>query len=259
MVDDDANTIALVAEHLSGDDFAVRSASSLEGAIEATRSHEFDCVVLDLTLPDGWGLDTLLSFRRSVVDVPVVVYSGTHGSAFEAKARRAGASAFVRKGDHDGDDLRAAVRRAHRAATAGEAPPDPFRAVAQTRSPVSARLFGQSDLREDLPGQFDELAAAYGDLLELAMERTAFEGDFNVSDHLRAFARSLGKAGAGPRDVVQIHARALDLQAEERQGPGAPEFVQEARLVVLEVMGYLAAYYRSQALGLGSGTERDDS
>lgn len=230
----------------------VDTAGTLGQAFDAVKEHDYDCAVLDLSLPDGWGLDTLLQFRRHAPRVPVVVVSGTQGSAFEAKARRSGAMGYVQKGVMTPGQVAEAVVAAVTDARAGLMVRDPIEelaAVGAHRSPVTASLFGQADLPDAMPDRFDQLVAQYGDLLELALERTAFKSEMAVSDHLRDLAYSLGTAGAGPRDVVRLHAKALDEQSEKRQGAGAPDFMHEARLVVLELMGYLASYYRQQSLG----------
>lgn len=235
---------------VSGD--GVVGARSLDEATTVLDDGEVDCVVLDLSLPDGWGLDTLLSVRRHARDTPIVVVSGTQGEQFEAKARRSGAAGYVVKGSMIEGAVAQAVVDAVEAARAGEAITDPISelaAMGQARTPVTAGLFGQKDLEATIPDRFEDLVAQYGDLLELALEQTAFADKTHVSDHLRDLAFSLGGVRAGPRDVVRIHARALEIQSELRQGAGAPDFMHEARLVVLELMGYLVSYYRLQTLG----------
>jgi two-component system response regulator QseB len=59
---------ALKAEGLSSEWFR-RSGD----ALQALASGAFDCVLLDLTLPDGDGMDLLARWRRSGITLPVVV------------------------------------------------------------------------------------------------------------------------------------------------------------------------------------------
>ncbi len=262
LVEDDVPAQALISreiETIATDGLVL--ASSLAEGFAAVATQRPDCVVLDLSLPDGWGLDTLLQFRRRVREVPIVVVSGSQGEQFEAKARRSGATSFVQKGSMHTGDVAEAVVEAVRRARAGDLASDPVEeivAIGARRSPVTAGLFGQVELPDSVPGHFDELVAKYSDLLELALERTAFATESALSDHLRDLAHALGVLRAGPRDVVRIHADALELQAAQRQGAGAPAFMHEARLVALELMGYLVSYYRLQALGRDStGGESD--
>jgi circadian clock protein KaiB len=66
-----------------------------------------------------------------------------------------------------------------------------------------------------------------------------------LSDRLRALANELGFLNAGPRDVVELHAGALRSRIESVTPQRAQAYVEEARVVVLELMGYLVAYYRT--------------
>lgn len=252
MVEDDVTARELIERELRTVAADLVAAGSLQEASSALEAGDIDCVVLDLSLPDGWGLDTLLHVRRRAGEIPVVVVSGTQGAQFEAKALRSGAAGYVLKGTMDNGTVTAAVVEAIERARAGDVDTDPISelaAVGRARSPITAGLFGQRELEDAIPDRFADLVAQYGDLLELALERTAFADESHVSDHLRELAYSLGAVGAGPRDVVRLHARALEIQSELRQGAGAPDFMHEARLVVLELMGYLVSYYRLQTLG----------
>lgn len=259
LVDDDVDSVELVKAELDvvapGGVVACRS---LDAAFSRLDGEDFDCAVLDLALPDAWGLDTLLRFRRQAPGTPIVVLSGSQEPGFASKAARAGASGFLSKGTASPGDVAAAVIDAVQQRKDGTAPVDPLVKLAEAvgrRSPVSARFFGEVDLQEELRTHFQTLVERYGDLIELALERAAFEGPLEVGEHLRDLATALGALGAGPRDVVQLHSHALRDLAEDRQAAGAPEFVNEARLVVLELMGYLVSYYRSQALGRVPGVE----
>jgi CheY-like chemotaxis protein len=72
------------AEQLSGrellghDDIDVTVAATGRDALEAVSEEQFDCVVLDLRLPDMSGFDVLESLRDtpSLSDLPVVVFAG---------------------------------------------------------------------------------------------------------------------------------------------------------------------------------------
>ena len=56
-----------------------------------------DCAILDLQMPDVTGLDVLARLAEMQSNVPVVVITGQDSPEAEAEARRAGASAFLRK------------------------------------------------------------------------------------------------------------------------------------------------------------------
>ncbi|MEO6259281.1 MAG: response regulator, partial [Thermoanaerobaculia bacterium] len=76
--DNEAQRMA-IAELIGGDgDVDITSASSGEEALNILRDRKFDCMVLDLGLPDMSGFEFLgrLKNELKVHDVPVVVYTG---------------------------------------------------------------------------------------------------------------------------------------------------------------------------------------
>ncbi|MGH7711571.1 MAG: response regulator, partial [Gemmatimonadaceae bacterium] len=67
-----------IAELLGHDDIKVECVATGQEALTALRSAPYDCVVLDLRLPDMSGFDVLESIRddADLRDVPVVVFTG---------------------------------------------------------------------------------------------------------------------------------------------------------------------------------------
>ena len=75
--------------------------------------------------------------------------------------------------------------------------------------------------------------------------------DHGVSARLEELANELGFLNAGPRDVVWLHSQVFNAYCSDLPRSKAIAFTVEGRLVVLELMGCLAAYYRTLNLGLG--------
>ena len=78
VVEDDPREQLSIQELLGYDDIDVQIASTGEEALEAVTSESFDCVVLDLRLPDMSGFDILERFREipTLNNLPVVVFTG---------------------------------------------------------------------------------------------------------------------------------------------------------------------------------------
>jgi len=70
------------------------------------------CVLLDLTLPDGQGLEPLIQVREAAPDVPIVILSDMEGEAPAAMAVQHGAQDYLIKGRLDTRLLTHAVRYA---------------------------------------------------------------------------------------------------------------------------------------------------
>ena len=80
--------------------------------------------------------------------------------------------------------------------------------------------------------------------MDLALEQRVYKVEHHTSEKLRLIADELGFVRAGPRDVAEIHSRALKQKRSEVSLQKFQAYVEEGRLTVLELMGYLASYYR---------------
>jgi two-component system response regulator ResD len=87
---------------LSEEDFEVRTAATVDSAIEMATSGNFDLYVLDKRLPDGSGLELCATLNRISPGVPCIFYTGDAYEVHRQQAIAAGATAFVPKPDVDG-------------------------------------------------------------------------------------------------------------------------------------------------------------
>jgi hypothetical protein len=84
----------------------------LDVALARLSSEHFDVVLLDLSLPDEQGLNTLLRTHAHAPKVPIVILTGLDDEALAVKAVRAGAQDYLVKGRVDGDLLVRSMRYA---------------------------------------------------------------------------------------------------------------------------------------------------
>jgi two-component system cell cycle sensor histidine kinase/response regulator CckA len=84
----------------------------LDSALARLSSEHFDVVLLDLSLPDEQGLNTLLRTHAHAPKVPIVILTGLDDEALAVKAVRAGAQDYLVKGRVDGDLLVRSMRYA---------------------------------------------------------------------------------------------------------------------------------------------------
>jgi hypothetical protein len=124
-------------------------------------------------------------------------------------------------------------------------------------SPITAQSFGLLPLSESLHETFQELTHQYSHLLDLALEEKTFKVDHHLSDAMRVLAHRLGFLGADPHDVVLLHSEALKQKSATEAYFKTRAYFDEGRLLVLQLMGYLVAYYRSHAIHLVR-TDRDE-
>jgi diguanylate cyclase (GGDEF)-like protein len=92
--------------------FDLREARTMAEADAAVRGEAFDCVLLDLSLPDGDGVDNVRRLRAARPGLTVVVISGSEGDDIALQALRHGAQDYLPKSGYRGDVVRRTVRHA---------------------------------------------------------------------------------------------------------------------------------------------------
>jgi CheY-like chemotaxis protein/HAMP domain-containing protein len=100
VVEDDAAERMSIGELISHADVDIAAVGTGAEALAQLREKMFDCVVLDLRLPDMSGIDVLEEIARNetILDVPVVVFSGKELSADEEARLHMLARSVVVKG-----------------------------------------------------------------------------------------------------------------------------------------------------------------
>jgi DNA-binding response OmpR family regulator len=211
-------------------------------------------MLLDLSLPDGQGLDTLLRARAAVQEIPIIVLTGTADEETGIKAVQIGSQDYLIKGKVDSDTviraIRYAIERQRRHLQEAREQRSLDRLSGSNQTPVTAQAFGLSSLQESHAEVFMELVGQYEVLLDRALEEQSFKVERQVSDEVRAMSERLGFLRAGPRDVIEIHTTALRNKIKETDTAKLLAYAEEGRLMLLEFMGHLVAYYRNVSLGI---------
>jgi CheY-like chemotaxis protein/signal transduction histidine kinase len=100
IIEDDPSEQLSIRELLAHDDIEIVSVATGTDALEAMRERPFDCVVLDLRLPDMTGFEVLerIGDEDDLQSVPVVVFTGRELSADEDAQLHRMARSIVVKG-----------------------------------------------------------------------------------------------------------------------------------------------------------------
>src|SRR5262249_8670930 len=100
VVEDNPAEQLSIGELLGDDDIWIRAVGTGEEALAALRDESYDCVVLDLRLPDISGFDVLEAIRddAELRDIPVVVFTGKELSLEEDTRLKSLARSVVVKG-----------------------------------------------------------------------------------------------------------------------------------------------------------------
>ena len=104
IVEDNPGDARLLAERLldaPAHEFDLPHAVRLKDALQHLLTQEFDVILLDLTLPDSAGLDTVVRIREAAVHTAIVVLTSVDDETLATEAMRKGAQDYLVKGETD--------------------------------------------------------------------------------------------------------------------------------------------------------------
>jgi len=194
MVEDNRGDARLVEEALRdyrGARFRVHWVRRLSTAIEYLAEQNPSVVLLDLSLPDSDGLDTVLRIRESAPHCPIVVLTGTDDPEWGLKAIQAGAQDFLLKSQ---------------ARTASLLGRSLQYAVERRRLDKHLNYLAQFDTLTDLPNRNLLLDRLHQIMSISRRQRGSFAVLFMDLDHFKSVNDGLGHA-AGDQLLVEVARR----------------------------------------------------
>jgi serine phosphatase RsbU (regulator of sigma subunit) len=236
LVEDDDGDAFLVDELLleAGGGLSVARAKTMKEGLELLDHDEFSCVLLDLGLPDGEGLEVVRRYLEAA-DVAVVCFTGLDDEHRGAAAVAAGAQDYLVKGKVDGPLLQRSIRYAVERRRADEQSRQLY--VSQLQAAENARLerglLPQPRLRDTAlavttryrPGRDSLLGGDFYDVVETA-DGTVHVVVGDVAGHgpdeaalgvcLRIAWRTLVLAGTPPEQLLPV---LQDVLVAERRTP----------------------------------------
>ncbi len=223
---------------------------------------DFDLIILDLSLPDSAGLDTLAGIRDEAPSVPVVVTTGGEDDLMALKAVQMGAQDYLSKGNLTSHTLIRSVRYAlerqrrlleldkSRQKELNDRELEAIERIQRgSETGVTSQPHGRASLRDVAPDEFERLVTLYGTILEHALEVRGYRAEANSTGELRMMSDRLAFLKSGPRDVIEIHTASLKEKLESVAPQKAGVYVDEGRFLLLMLMGELVSTYRTQSLG----------
>jgi signal transduction histidine kinase/CheY-like chemotaxis protein len=194
LVEDNGDDALLIREMLSETALEIEGADTLAAALERLGQERFDAVLLDLSLPDTFGLDTIKRVVAYAPNLPIVVLTGLNDEEAAVKAVEQGAQDYLIKGQVDGHLLTRSLRYAIQRHKAEEILKQRNRELLVLRK-ISETILGSLDLemvleqileQAMLSGAFDlgniRLLDSSGDTLEVAVAR-GYRDPNNVLSH----------------------------------------------------------------------------
>ena len=108
----DARLVEIILSESDFDNYEIINKQSLSEGIEVHRQNDFAVVLLDLSLPDSRGFETLEKFIEVQPHANIIVMTGLSDKALGLNAVKAGAQDFLMKGGFDPDLLAKTLRYA---------------------------------------------------------------------------------------------------------------------------------------------------
>ena len=111
VVEDNPDIAVSLHDLLAHDGYIVHTADSCAGALAQLRAHHFNAVLLDVTLPDGDGLEVLATIQQLDPHLPVIIVTASTATEKTVGSLTRGAFAYLTKPYHR-EELRQTLRRA---------------------------------------------------------------------------------------------------------------------------------------------------
>jgi sigma-B regulation protein RsbU (phosphoserine phosphatase) len=115
LVEDNPGDARLLRESLAearSERFELVHVDRMAAAEQRLKAASFDVVLLDLSLPDGVGLETVTRMLRVAPTLPIVVLTGTDDDTLALRTVQAGAQDYVVKGQLSSQLLERTLRYA---------------------------------------------------------------------------------------------------------------------------------------------------
>jgi PAS domain S-box-containing protein len=115
---------------------------------------------------------------------------------------------------------------------------------------VTAATLGLMRLSEAEPGFFERLTCRFSELLDQSVEMLALKVEHDLSGEIASISEALGAVRAGPRDATEIFLAALKRNCAGALPEKCRAYREEGRIMLIELIGKLAAFYRNHCLGM---------
>lgn len=114
VIEDDASLRKIITEALEGERFVVENASTYRDALMKIEDYSYDCILLDIMLPDGSGLDLLKYVKEIGKDENVIIISAKDSIEDKVFGLEIGADDYLAKPFHIAEliaRIRSVIRR----------------------------------------------------------------------------------------------------------------------------------------------------
>ncbi len=263
LIEDSETDARLIREYLDSGSvyhFQIENAKRLSEGIKMLLTESFNVILLDLSLPDSVGFDTFDSIRAKAKHVPIVVLTGLLDESIAIQTVQKGAQDYLIKDQVEAQLLSRSILYAiernrmqaelEKAWKKEQSQQENMEAVRSFQHYLAILQDKRGDNDKTIPNFDDEtLRATLTDYRQIVRNyvRAVRIRERRPSEQIDKFAGILAAFGAGARDVVRIHLAVLNEYSQRAMPDEDRNFSNDARLVLVELMGKLLDIYRSSA------------
>ncbi|MCX8523272.1 response regulator transcription factor [Chryseobacterium formosus] len=100
IIEDEKDLAKSISEYLSEENYLCEFASTFRQAMDKINTYQYDCIILDIMLPDGNGLDILEELKRQNKQDGVIIVSAKNGLDDRVNGLQMGADDYLTKPFH---------------------------------------------------------------------------------------------------------------------------------------------------------------
>lgn len=100
IIEDEKELAQSIAEYLSEENYLCSFATNFREAIDKIENHEYDCIILDIMLPDGNGLEILKELKKQNKQDGVIIVSAKNAVDDRVNGLQLGADDYLTKPFH---------------------------------------------------------------------------------------------------------------------------------------------------------------
>ncbi len=257
VVEDDAVDRQMLRRTLAATDLAVslEEVGTVSEAVSRLRENKYDLALLDYKLPDGTALSVLKAMQQAQgAQIPIIVLTVHAEKKIAMEALAEGAQDFLPKEMVNPDNLERAIRYSMQRSKLYQ---ELQWSKEKERRERELRAFQESVTEYDTAPPpairestlfFDQCVSEYRAAVTKAMEELSFKVPKEVPDHMRGLANKLGEMHAGPKDIIDIHTSAIKQLCKGKSTSIEQAITDEARILLIQLMGYICRYYRHRLL-----------
>ncbi len=268
LVEDNAGDADYIQRALRRSEDGVRFEVSVVGwlntALTTVGARSFDAVLLDLSLPDSQGLDTVVQFLAASPQLPVIVMTGHDDMITGVNAVRYGAQDYLIKGDTGDRSLERSIIYAIERKRADMVGKKLLRASIGTLSSagggatalIHEHLAHVADFLHDLRAYIARNAPAHADSIEAIASNHQIDV---VLREIRAIVQmdvqSTRPGTVRPKKISEEALQAVSSLSSASGRPVAPSSARGALLSVIESSGEIGERYAVPGVKNGSDDE----